>query len=203
MRPIRRKRRRNGFRQKTKVNFTAIIVIISMAVLLGYGTAKFIIYPLFHDSGQKGDDLAGQGFQIEKFLSFFLKEDDPQKEPEGDKNGEQGVQEQGTSGPAVQPDSSGGKDGVVEDKLNVTPVQQSTGTDTTNGYCIQFGSFTTKLSAESLVSELKASGITAEIIEKDGAYKVVSQLFQQKEEAVTTMNSLVGTKYADAFITPR
>ncbi|QAT42728.1 SPOR domain-containing protein [Aminipila luticellarii] len=193
MRLVRRRRRRNAFRQKTKVNFTAIIVIISIAVLLGYGTARFIIYPVFNSGDTNSDGANREGFKIEKFLSFFLNEDNPEdtKGKDSPNTTDQGIQ-QNTSG-----------SGIVEDKLNVAPTEQTAAPATQNGYCIQFGSFTTKLSAESLVSELKTSGINAEIIEKDGAYKVVSQLFEQKEQAVATMNTLAGTKYFDAFITPR
>ncbi|QHI71061.1 SPOR domain-containing protein [Aminipila terrae] len=199
MGPIRRKRRRNSFRQKTKVNFTAILVIISIAVLLGYGTAKFIIYPLFNSDSTNSDSTNKEGFKIEKFLGFFL--DDKDNPGESDKNNQNNGQS--TTTPGIQQNNQDAKSGVVEDKLKVTPTAQNAATTTPAGYCIQFGSFTTKLSAESLVSELKTSGITAQVVEKDGAYKVVSQLFEQKEQAVATMNTLTGTKYSDAFITQR
>nr|WP_315024249.1 SPOR domain-containing protein [uncultured Aminipila sp.] len=194
MGPIRRNRRRSNYRQKTKVNFTAIIVIMSIAVLLGYGAAKFIIYPLFNSDGTS-DGTNNEGFKIEKFLSFFSDEDNPNENNE--KN------EQNTTGQGIEQNVPNSDSNIVEDQLNITPTGQTPASTAQNGYCIQFGSFSTKLSAESLISELKSSGITAQIVEKDGAYKVISQLFEQKEQAVTTMNSLVGTKYSDAFITER
>lgn len=194
MGPFRRKRRRSNFRQKTKMNFSAIIVIMSIAILLGYGAAKFIIYPLI-SSDSTSDSANDKGFKIEKFLSFFSDEDNPKEENEKDG--------QNTTGQGIQENASGSDSNIVEDQLKVTPTSEKTASTAQNGYCIQFGSFSTKLSAENLISELKASGITAEILEKDGAYKVVGQLFEQKEQAVATMNSLAGTKYADAFITQR
>lgn len=199
MGPIRRKRRRSNYRQKTKVNFTAIIVIMSIAVLLGYGAAKFIIYPLFN-SDSTSDSTNDEGFKIEKFLSFFSDEDNPNKNSENS--------EQNTTGQGIEQNVPDSDSNIVEDQLNITPTgqtptEQTPASTAQNGYCIQFGSFSTKLSAESLISELKTNGITAEIVEKDGAYKVISQLFEQKEQAVATMNSLVGTKYSDAFITQR
>lgn len=190
---FRRKKRRNSYYHKTKVNFTAIIVIMSIAILFGYGTAKFIIYPIFNS-----DSIGSQDFKIEKFLSFFLDEENPQQN-----NGENG---QNITGPGVEQDVPDSDSNIVEDQLKITQIEQTEQTmtpDTQNGYCIQFGSFSTKLSAESLVSELKTSGINADIIEKDDAYKVVSKLFEKKEQAVATMNSLVGTKYVDAFITQK
>lgn len=194
MRPIRRNRRRSNYRQKTKVNFTAIIVIMSIAVLLGYGAAKFIIYPLFN-SGGTSDSTNDEGFKIEKFLSFFSDEDNPNENNEN--------KEQNTTGQGIEQNTPNSDSNIVEDQLNITPTEQTTASTAQNGYCIQFGSFSTKLSAESLISELKTSGINAQIVEKDGTYKVISQLFEQKEQAVATMNSLVGTKYSDAFITQR
>lgn len=185
---FRRKIRRNSYYQKTKVNFTAIIVIMSIAILFGYGAAKFIIYPLFNS-----DNISGQDFKIEKFLSFFLEENDSQ--------GNNGTDMPNITGQGIVKDDSNSN--IVEDKLEITEIEQTISQPNESGYCIQFGSFSTNLSAESLVSELKTSGIDAEVIEKNGAYKVVSQLFEDKEKAVTTLNSLVGTKYVDAFITQK
>lgn len=196
MGPFRRKRRRNNFRQKTKVNFTAIIVIMSIAILLGYGAAKFVIYPLIN-SDSTSDTTDDKSFKIEKFLSFFSDEDNPKVENQKDG--------QNTTSPGIEQNVPNSDTKIVEDQLNVAPTNEKTATATTaqNGYCIQFGSFSTKQSAENLISELKSSGITAEIVEKEGAFKVVGQLFEQKEQAVATMNSLIGTKYTDAFITQR
>lgn len=193
---IRRKRRRNSFRQKTKVNFTAIIVIMGIAVLLGYGTAKFIIYPLFNS-----DSSENEGFKIEKFLSYFLEEENNQGNNKNSQDNGDDVKN--ITGQGIEKNVPDSKSNIVEDKLDITPTEQATTTKPQNGYCIQFGSFSTKLSAENLVSELKTSGINAEIIEKNGAYKVISKLFEQKEKAVATMNTLVGTKYSDAFIIQR
>lgn len=194
MGPFRRKRRRNNFRQKTKVNFTAIIVIMSIAILLGYGAAKFVIYPLIN-SDSTSDTTDDKGFKIEKFLSFFSDEDNPKVDNQKDG--------QNTTSPGIEQNVPDSDTKIVEDQLNVAPTNEKTATTAQNGYCIQFGSFSTKQSAENLISELKSSGITAEIVEKEGAFKVVGQLFEQKEQAVATMNSLIGTKYTDAFITQR
>lgn len=193
---IRRKRRRNSFRQKTKVNFTSIIVIMSIAVLFGYGTAKFIIYPLFNS-----DTSENEGFKIEKFLSFFFDEEEQKDNNDSSKNN--GNDTNNTTGEGIEQSDPNSQSNIVEDKLEVTPTDQSVATTLKNGYCIQFGSFSTKLSAENLVSELKTSGINAEIIEKDGAYKVISQLFEKKEQAVATMNTLSDSKFTDAFIIQR
>ncbi|MBN7772669.1 SPOR domain-containing protein [Clostridium aminobutyricum] len=193
-----RKRRRPIGGRKTRVDFRTIIVIIGVAALLGYGTAKFIIYPLFDDSRPH--------FQISKILAQFLNG----KETEGNQND-------------ADTDSQN-KNGVVEDQLNVTkqpgitdssilsgsavasqPVTTPNTTPaptTQGGYCIQFGSFSTRVGAENLLKELGNSGITAEIVEKDGTFKVVSQLFEQKEKALESM-ATIQSQYTDVFVIQR
>ena len=68
-----------------------------------------------------------------------------------------------------------------------------------SGYVLQYGSFSSREAAESCVSDLKLSGIEAEILEKDGAYKVVSPLFDTEQEARAKMETQ--KNYVDVFIT--
>ncbi len=51
------------------------------------------------------------------------------------------------------------------------------------GFALQYGSFSTKAGAEECVQQLKKSGLNAEVIEKDGSYKVIGPIFDTKEEA--------------------
>lgn len=222
---VRKRRRRNSFRQKTKVNFTAVIVIIGMAVLLGYGAAKFVIYPVLNESGDSNTtesaETEKQGFQLGKFLSFFFDEenqdnnandntsdDNTDSTSEAENDEQNSGQQESESAPKSTENSEqqtipNTDINVVEDMLNIKKAEETSGDVQQNGYCIQFGSFSTRLSAENLVNQLNNSGITAEIIEKDGAFKVVSRIFEQKEQAAATMNLLSGTEFTDAFITER
>ena len=68
-----------------------------------------------------------------------------------------------------------------------------------SGYVLQYGSFSSKEAAENCVSELKRTGIEAEIMEKDGAYKVISPLYDTEQEAHLKMESQ--KNYVDVFIT--
>lgn len=68
-----------------------------------------------------------------------------------------------------------------------------------SGYVLQYGSFSSKEAAENCVNELSRSGIEAEIIEKDGAYKVISPLFDTEQEARVKMETQ--KNYVDVFIT--
>jgi hypothetical protein len=188
-----RKRRRPIGGRKTMVDFKTIIVIIGVAALLGYGTAKFIIYPFFDDTQPH--------FEISKVFTYFL-------------DSRKATKEQEDSGTENQENN-----GIVEDQLNITtqsaatvgsitPESSTTGANiqvapVQGGYCIQFGSFSTRLGAENLLAQLNNSGITAEIVEKEGAFKVISQLFEQKEQAIESMSVLQGTQFTDAFVTQR
>lgn len=52
-----------------------------------------------------------------------------------------------------------------------------------SGYALQYGSFSTKEGADQCSAELSGSGITAEVIEKDGLYKVIGKSFDTEAEA--------------------
>ena len=94
------------------------------------------------------------------------------------------------------PEATGNDAAIIEDQLNITTegIENQTGsaigevvttqqiTQQTSGYCIQFGNFSTREAADSLVAQLKASGITASVTEKDGNYKVTGQLLQTKQQ---------------------
>ena len=85
-----------------------------------------------------------------------------------------------------------------EEKENVIEDQIETETES-SGYALQYGSFSTKTAAEATVAELKRSGIETEIIEKDGAYKVIGNLFETEEEARTELEQQEGL--VDVFLT--
>ncbi len=86
--------------------------------------------------------------------------------------------------------SDSGEKQVVQDTLE---------TDTENGYALQYGSFSSMDGAQKCADDLKSMGIEAEIIEKDGSYKVIGQLFETKEAARTYMEQETWTE--DVFIT--
>ena len=75
-----------------------------------------------------------------------------------------------------QKDDKDSETTVVEDQVDV---------ETDSGFALQYGSFSSKEGAQECLDDLTASGIEAEIIEKDGMYKVIGQLFDTKAEAET------------------
>ena len=186
-----RNRKRRRHTEKTRVNLSPVLVIMVMAVALGFFTTKCIIYPLV-----LGED-AKIGFSITKLLS-------PSDKKETNK---EGVVGQSVSDGAI--DSTNitnntaaainGGDGGQNTAATSSAITDSASTVT--GYCIQFGSFTTRDAAQELVSQLSTSGINAAILEKDGAFKVIGDLFKTKEAAVEAKNKIMAQQYNDAFIT--
>ena len=69
-----------------------------------------------------------------------------------------------------------------------------------DGYALQFGVFSSRESAEDLVSELESKGIEAEVTEADGKFKVISPVLETKDEAVDKLESIRDKDVEDVFI---
>ncbi|MBQ9972937.1 MAG: SPOR domain-containing protein [Firmicutes bacterium] len=164
------------------VNLTAIIAIIGIAVLLGFLSTKFFIYPLI--LGQEASFNTDFGNNFAGALQNLKNDEDT------------GVSDSAidnvavdTGNPVINPDE---QDSAVETDISY------------EGYSIQYGSFSTKEAAEDLVSELKSVGLTARIIENDGGYKVIGQIFDTMEEASATKELVLQyapEEYKDVFVT--
>ncbi|MBE6030444.1 MAG: SPOR domain-containing protein [Clostridiales bacterium] len=195
-RPYRSKNRRGGAirhhgrrnpvnRENSKiigVNLTAIIAIIGVAVLLGFLTTKFFIYPLI--LGQEASFNTDFGTSLSSTLLNM--KDSRINDTSG--SAIDTVSEK-TDNPVVNPES---QDESVETDISY------------EGYSIQYGSFSTKEAAEKLLTELKSIGLTARIIENDGGYKVIGQIFDTMEEASSTKELVLKyapEEYKDVFVT--
>lgn len=86
---------------------------------------------------------------------------------------------------------------VIEDQTDVEPDETEGLAE--SGYVLQYGSFSSEEAAQNCINDLKKSGIEAEILEKDGAYKVVSPLFDTEEDARAKMEKQKGI--VDVFVT--
>lgn len=165
MNPRRRRRRPSAYGgKKIQVNFLPVIVIICLSVCAGYLTAKYVVCPVL------GYEPAGLSVLQEKEESTEKKDNkvaEKSSEPE-------------ESSSAAQKDSGSGAD-VIEDQVKV---------EQTSGYALQFGSYSTKEAAEKSVKELKSSGIETKVIEKDGAYKVIGEIFDTKDEAKAALEEM-------------
>lgn len=70
-----------------------------------------------------------------------------------------------------------------------------------DGFALQFGAFSTREAAEKLASSLKAQGISAEIVEADDVFKVISPVVDTKEKALDELEGLSDKEIEDVFIT--
>ena len=191
---------KRNMRPKTRVNFSAIFVIIIISILAGYLTTTLIVYPLI------GERDASMRTRFHEFI-----------------NRSDGQTEDNVPSEPAEPQGSQGGIQIVEDGLHIQSDDetedagdtQTTDTEVSDvvaevsepalesGYGIQFGSFSTRAAAESLVADLNGNGIEAEIVERDHRYKVIGTLFSTREEAVSAMGLVNREMYSDVFITER
>lgn len=161
--------------RKIQVNFVPVIVIICLSVCAGYLTAKYVVYPIL------GSEPAGLNI-------FQEKESNEQKSEETEaETAESAAENKSTEASAETTVASAG---VIEDQIELTQTPE---------YAIQFGSYSTKDAAEKSAAQLKQSGIKVEVVEKDGAYKVISKLFDTKEKAKAALNEMDAS--LGAFVT--
>ncbi len=73
-------------------------------------------------------------------------------------------------------------------------------TETESGYALQFGVYSTKEAAQKLVDSLSLKGVEAEIVEKDGQFKVISPIIKTKDEALDQLNDIKDKDVEDVFI---
>ena len=91
------------------------------------------------------------------------------------------------------------KNGTEDEQDDTELVQDRLTVETEHGYALQYGSFSSKKGAKACVNELAGAGIDAEIIEKDGSYKVIGEVFDTRKEAEESKKKVSADK--DVFIT--
>lgn len=162
------------------VNLSLIIVIIFLAVVSGYITTKLFIYPLI--LGQPAvfeTDFPEIVYGKKEDGTEIINESENVSEPTPEKN-------------IISQIGNDVSQGAVETELDLS------------GYSIQYGAFTSEGAAEELVNELKESGLTAQIINDGKSFKVIGQIFDAKEEAVSARDLVLqyaDEKYKDVFVT--
>ena len=173
-RKIRRRPRAYGGK-KIQVNFAPVIVIICLSVCAGYLTAKYVVYPIL-------------GY--EHTVLNILHNKSTQEKKDETKAKEESTTAAPTETTAAPTETTAAPTTVVQDKVDVKQ---------TAGYALQFGSYSTKAAAQKSVKQLKSSGINARVLEKDGAYKVVGDLFDTKEKAKAALEKM--DESVGAFVT--
>ena len=170
----RRVKKRKAPVQNSRVKFSVFLGIMVLAVLLGYLTARFVVGPLIgYDADESPARIAGQ------------EEKSKEKDEENNGGGEKNIESDADS-------EGNGSDSSLE---------AASGTIPTDGYALQFGVFSTREAAESMAKSLKEQGIETEIAVLDDMYKVISPLFDSREEALTSLEALAEKNVEDVFIT--
>ncbi|MEG0829045.1 MAG: SPOR domain-containing protein [Anaerovoracaceae bacterium] len=178
----RRKHRKSYHRNqhgKSKVNLGPVIVIICLSICAGYFTAKYVVYPIL------GYEPTG--------LNVLKQTQAPEEETKETTNTDSTEIEESVSVESTQSGTKADKEKtVIEDKVDVKDVAGE-------GYALQFGSYSTRKSAEKTVKDLKSSGVKANVVKKDGNYKVIGKIFETKDKARTSLEEM--DKNVGAFIT--
>lgn len=190
--------RRNPARNKnikiSGVNLAAIIAIIGIAVLCGFLTTKFVVYPLL--LGEEAD------FDVSFDFGNLLHADEERGADSGVSDNNNNVDTVNTQDNKEKSDVNESPD--VNPVTSQKPEQVEESTGLTSGYCIQYGCFSSESAAANLIEELKASGLTARMVKQDDKYKVVGQIFSTKEEAAEAQKAVLeygDPEYRDVFIT--
>lgn len=193
------KRRKNI--SKYKVNLSVVIVIILVSVLAGYIATKYIIYPVILGiEPETLDDNIKLPFgidSIDKDNGNMLSENNAANKQVDNTDNINSVDNVDNADNYNEQQSelvANSYENIYENQAKEKLQQEL------KDFCIQYGSFSTHEGAEVLQQQLKETGIQADIIEKDGTFKVISQLFATKEEAIREKDKNKGL-YEDAFIT--
>lgn len=175
-RRIRRRMKGNGRghsrrNSEMKGKLSTVVIIICLSVAAGYLTATYIIGPML------GLDTAPLVFNENGEKNNSGENSDKSTES-SEKTGSK-TDTANKSGDDKEPDET---EGLAE-----------------SGYVLQYGSFSSEEAAKNCINDLKRSGIQAEILEKDGAFKVVSPLFDTEQDARAKMEKQKNV--VDVFIT--
>lgn len=174
------KRRYANSRGSFGKGLLTLLIVVLLAVGVGYGLTEYVITPYFLGSDREDaqEDAQEDGSSQEGFQGSSIIIDQQNVNTESEETGAP-VTETPPSNPQVTENSH---------TANVL-------------YCIQYGSFSDRSGAETVASSLAASDIEVMIMEKDGAYKLIGTPHITKEEAVNSMEKVKSVAGNDIFIT--
>ena len=167
----RKMRRYRTMKRNSGMKFLGFIGIIVGAVICGYLTARFVVAPLL-------------GYETE-----VLKLDFPSKLTAIVDDNELEQQERDAQEQVVQK-----QDAQEEEETLEEPIEQKR-------YVLQFGVFSSESGAKELVQALKKKSIETKVKQADGNYKVVSDAYDSKEDAIEALEKLKKQQNLDVFIT--
>lgn len=161
--------------------FSVFIIVIILAVAVGYAGTKYIIYPYLLGNSPSGnsEDQNGAGSITTTETGIDV----------------------GTSPPSIIIDQQNLKDGTSNADKNSeasgAAIQQEGSAK--GPFSVQFGSFSSMSGAEGMSQELKGSGIYSYIYESDGSYKVLGLPYSSEEKAKEAA-AVVSAVVSDVFV---
>ncbi len=183
-RRIKKRRRPN---ENSKMKFTAVLVIMLVAVALGYLTARCVIGPLLgYDADESPIQIAGKQSEAGSEDDLSKHKDESSRDDSSKNVGKE------QAGASENTGSSGDNSKDAEDsELDAVP---------SSGYALQFGVFSTKEAAQKMVDELTQKGVETKIIKDGESFKVISPIINTKEEAIGKIDEIKDKEVADVFI---
>ena len=167
--------------------FTAFIIVIILAVAVGYAGTKYIIYPYLLGSSPASDSQVQGGDSTTTDSGI-----DTVTNPPSVIIDQQNVQNQ-------QP----GTDEKTNADANANSGNSGTDSQTNTGskgpYSVQFGSFSTKTGADAFSTELAGDGIYSYVYESNGSFKVLGLPYANEDKAKEAA-SVVSSVVADVFV---
>ncbi|MDF3002499.1 MAG: hypothetical protein K0Q48_2618 [Bacillota bacterium] len=163
--------------------FTVFIIVIILAVAVGYAGTKYIVYPYLlgngaaadpKDQGSDGSDQNGGVDTITSLPSVIIDQ--------------QNVQNQQPNTETPQQSQSGDNSGASQ------TINSAKGP-----FSVQFGSFSTKVGADEMTTALTGKGIYSYVYESNGSYKVLGLPYESEAKAKEAA-AVVSAVVSDVFV---
>lgn len=163
--------------RSTGNGFTLFIIVIILAIAVGYAGTKYIVYPYLLGNGGVSD----------------TEDQDPAPSDNGTDTvtslpsviiDQQNVQNQNQEQNPITGDASGGSQTIDSSK---------------GPFSVQFGSFSTKPGADAMTEELTGKGIYSYVYESNGTFKVLGLPYSSEAKAKEAA-AIVSAVVSDAFV---
>ena len=184
--------------RNTGTGFTVFIIVIILAIVVGYAGTKYIVYPYLlgngsvsEEQGQNADGV-GQSPGTDTMPSVIIDQQNVQN-PNSQNQTDQSNQSQQNNQTQQQNDQSS-QQGTGAVGGGAQTISSSNGP-----FSVQFGSFSTRNGAEEMSAELTGKGIYSYVYESGGSFKVLGLPYSSEAKAKEAA-SVVSSVVSDVFV---